>query len=379
MNTSMKFNEFDIPFGDELPVVANKKEHDGWDGELLSSKRKKHLSVVPTAVLQHKFTPFSLSHVLSMPPQKYIIDGILPEKALSVFYGPPACGKTFLSLDLAMNLATNSGNWFGRYATKSKILYVAGEGLGGLSNRLRAWLSANNINIEDVQIEIIAIPPNLFSGEADEFIKVNSNSNYDLVIIDTLARASVGADENSARDMGKVVEACDRIIKKMDCAVLLIHHAGRAGWERGSTALRGAADAMFEVKKHDDGTRELVLNGQSAKFKDAAETESIFFKPVQEGESCVIESTSSIKQTPKRPIPKGEDQRLVYSLIGQLLEGRSTSVVGKPTTTFDLLLNLWRNVVTDSRKKEPGGLRRVVNAMLKNGVLEGNEAALSLS
>jgi hypothetical protein len=75
-----------------------------------------------------------------------------------------------------------------------------------------------------------------------------------LVIVDTLARCYLGGDENSAQDMGGFVEACNSVQKATGAAVLAVHHTGRpknrgGNMERGSYALRGAADVMIRVYK----------------------------------------------------------------------------------------------------------------------------------
>jgi hypothetical protein len=59
----------------------------------------------------------------------------------------------------------------------------------------------------------------------------------------------LGGDENTARDMGRVVEAAERIRDAAGSCVLLVHHIGKnveAGM-RGSSALLGAVDTTIEV------------------------------------------------------------------------------------------------------------------------------------
>lgn len=67
-----------------------------------------------------------------------------------------------------------------------------------------------------------------------------------LIVIDTLGRNAPGSDENSQRDMSKVVAACDYLMERFDCAVLLLHHTRRGDPEiRGSSVLTGAVDTRF--------------------------------------------------------------------------------------------------------------------------------------
>ena len=48
-----------------------------------------------------------------------------------------------------------------------------------------------------------------------------------ILIVDTVARAMVGGDENSSQDMGALIGTCDPIRAELACTVLLIHHAGK--------------------------------------------------------------------------------------------------------------------------------------------------------
>jgi hypothetical protein len=87
----------------------------------------------------------------------------------------------------------------------------------------------------------------------------------DLLVIDTLHSASVGSDENSAQDMGKVLQAVKNAQRALGCAVILIHHSNKAGTgERGSSALRGAMDAMIEIEP---SANKFVM--RCSKLKDA--------------------------------------------------------------------------------------------------------------
>ena len=69
------------------------------------------------------------------------------------------------------------------------------------------------------------------------------------MIVDTLARAMAGGDENTAVDMGKFVTHADRIRAAIGATVNIIHHTGKdkAKGARGSSALRAATDTEIEI------------------------------------------------------------------------------------------------------------------------------------
>jgi AAA domain len=187
-----------------------------------------------------------------LPDLEYLVEGVLPEKSVCVLYGEPSSGKTFVALSLALACA-NGQPWIGRKTRPARILYVAAEGVLGMKYRLRAYRQRNEIAPDAVQFyaaslqitNLAAVQLLLSDLKAAEF-------EPDLIILDTLARVSVGKDENSAKDMGEIVAGIEALRREHNAAVLVIHHTRKDGMsERGSSALRGAADVMIECQKSD--------------------------------------------------------------------------------------------------------------------------------
>ena len=86
------------------------------------------------------------------------------------------------------------------------------------------------------------------SQDVDLFIQRIISLSPKLVIGDTLARCMPGGDENSAKDMGLLVEHTDKVRRRVDCTFMWAHHTNRAaGTERGSSALRGACDTLLKL------------------------------------------------------------------------------------------------------------------------------------
>lgn len=112
------------------------------------------------------------------------------------------------------------------------------------------------------------------------------NLKPSLIVIDTLARCFVGGDENSAQDMGRLVQAITYLKRETGAAVLLLHHCGKPGdgysrklSERGSSALRGAAESMIRLERV---KKEHQIELVNEKQRDAAEFSPItlWLKPV---------------------------------------------------------------------------------------------------
>ena len=94
----------------------------------------------------------------------------------------------------------------------------------------------------------------------------------DLIVLDTLARLTPGAEENSTKDMGEAVREIDNLRRRFNATVLLIYHPGKhGGLERGSGAPRGAADVMIKCIRTNKYTTTLSCD----KMKDAEEFQSL--------------------------------------------------------------------------------------------------------
>ena len=75
-----------------------------------------------------------------------------------------------------------------------------------------------------------------------------------VVILDTLNRAAPGADENSSKDMGAILEAAKALQRLTGGLVVLVHHTGKDATKglRGHSSLFAALDAALEVTRTGD-------------------------------------------------------------------------------------------------------------------------------
>lgn len=211
----------------------------------------------------------TLAELAALPELQWLLEGVLPKPALAVIYGEPGCGKTFAALHIALCL-TSGQECLGRKTAETKILYIAAEGVLGLKSRVRAFDKKFGIKGENFL---------LFTGELDlrdaNSVAVLLSGLKDrgfvpgLVVVDTLARCTPGMDENSSKDMGLAVAGLDRIKQETGACQLLVHHTRKGGdSERGSSALRGAADVMILCQKQQAGERTYVQLS-ATKVKDA--------------------------------------------------------------------------------------------------------------
>lgn len=186
--------------------------------------------------------------VQAMVPPAPLIDGLLYLDTIAMVYGPSNVGKTFVALDLAMHVSHGAW-WQGREVAGGEVLYVLAEGAASFGPRLTAWQTKNGVHSPG-DIRFLPWPVNV--GDARwtaALAEVVADRKPSLVVLDTLARCIVGVEENSARDMGRVVANLESIRAAAGSCVLVIHHSGKAldAGARGNSALRAAVHTELEV------------------------------------------------------------------------------------------------------------------------------------
>lgn len=188
----------------------------------------------------------SITDLSQLPPPSWTLDGLLPAGGFTVLYGPSGAGKSFLGLDWGLCIAAGIP-WYGREAKAGWVLYIAAEGVSGLYRRAQAWQTARSTDHVD-RIRFLPEAVNLLDRQELDGARRTLHELPEppaLIVIDTMARTMVGGDENAARDVGMFIAAVDTLGADSGAGRLVVHHTGKNGEdERGSSALRGAADMM---------------------------------------------------------------------------------------------------------------------------------------
>lgn len=183
-----------------------------------------------------------------------LVQGLLTVGGGSVLYGDSNSGKTFFAIALAAAVALGA-DWMGRRTEQGLVVYLAAESPQSVRSRIQAYKRYHGVNLPN--FAVVQSSLNLFANDADtqsiikavKMIEAQRNQKVRLIIGDTLARLSAGANENAGQDMGLVIERFDRIRRECDAHFMLIHHSGKntAAGARGWSGVRAAVDVEIEV------------------------------------------------------------------------------------------------------------------------------------
>lgn len=250
----------------------------------------------------------------SLPaPQYALSDYPIYASVLNALVGPSGAGKSFVAVDIAGKLAKQG----------AKVIYIAGEGLFGYSARWEVWKHHHGIQASPNLI-FYDTPVNFIDDLAmDGFIGEITQYTPALVVVDTVARCMVGGDENSTRDMGLFVNSCDRIMHQLGAGLLVVHHTGKDGKMRGSTALFGACDSVIFLERNESEIRifNSLQQGGKNKYSEEAAPNYLYLLPQSvevEGQvfdSAVLVKADKVVSTPSDRLPTN------YRLILEALDG----------------------------------------------------------
>ncbi len=188
----------------------------------------------------------SAEELVHQPAPEPLIWGLLDLDTEAWMIGAPGSLKSFIALDMAG--AVGAGRqWMGHRTQKRKVLIVAAEGSRGMVLRTQAYVKVH-MGMEGVTFLPYPVQVQSNDGQWDALVQLAAELEPGLIVLDTQARVSVGLEENSAKDMGILINAIGMLKRATGACVLTIHHTGRNGGDaRGSSALDGAQDTELKV------------------------------------------------------------------------------------------------------------------------------------
>ena len=231
------------------------------DFEVLVDAAVEEAKADPDKPPRFRFEPVHLfSSTKALP---WVIKGVLPQAGLAVIYGASGSGKSFAVLDMAFAIARGT-EWRSRKVKQGRVAYIAAEGADGFRKRLAAYAITHQVDLEQVPMTVLDGAPNLMllDDAKDLAVGVLLSGGASVIVVDTLAQTTPGANENAGEDMGKALGHCKRLHELTGALVVLIHHSGKDATKgaRGWSGLRAAADAEIEVLRNDAGGRSLRLS-----------------------------------------------------------------------------------------------------------------------
>jgi hypothetical protein len=227
--------------------------------------------------------------------EEFLIDGLMPKEGVGLLYGASQTFKSFVAMHMATNIARGAP-WAGRKTEGGLVFYVGAEGASGLRKRYLGLVKAGPIPASGIPFAFIPASPNLgaASGDCVELIDtIKTIGKPCLVIIDTIAKVTAGADENGI-GMSIFLKNVETLAKRFGCFVLAIHHTGwdASGRPRGWSGSTPGVDVQMLSERVD--SRSSVITMQKLKDEESNDRYDVKLRRVVLGVSDTGQEVSTL-------------------------------------------------------------------------------------
>ncbi|WP_161628421.1 AAA family ATPase [Desulfocurvibacter africanus] len=216
------------------------------------------LEALPSAQTLKVFTASEIANMDYHKEREYILEPIMQVKGLIMVYAPRGLGKSWVALTMAYAIATGRVAFDRWTAPRARIvLYLDGEmSMEMIQERLNAIAAgfgdqepSSNLKLccadaQDAPIRSIATP------EGQEAITALLDG-VEVLVVDNLATLATGASENSTEGWASL-QAFFLGLRRKGHSVLMVHHSGKNGDQRGSSAREDILDTSITLTRPKD-------------------------------------------------------------------------------------------------------------------------------
>jgi len=295
---------------------------------------KSHMAKQPSAADSHDDIEVALEYggidfskliTLDIPPIEYLVKPWLCEGDIAMISAQRGIGKTWLALSIGMAVTHDLpiGNW--KAEKYVGCVYIDGEmAIQRLKARYSELLncqyqqkapfrlySANFMRSSNKSLDLASFAtgpfktPNLADSAWREKISTHlaNHPEYKLLILDNLASLTPGVDENPRFEWDPINQWL-LFLRSQGLSVIMIHHAGKKGDQRGTSAHEDNIDVSIQLKRpggyqSEDGAKFNVEFSKTREFYgEDAKTICLKLKKTAQGlvwEAATQQDTKSAK------------------------------------------------------------------------------------
>ena len=195
---------------------------------------------------------------LDIKQREMVLSPIMPEKGLGMIYAVRGTGKTFVADSIAYAVATGSKFLKWQAPKLRRVLLIDGEMPAiALRERLEQIAHGNTDKVAPGMLKIIAgdlIEEGGVGNLADPKVQAEVEQFLDgveLLILDNLSSLTAVIRDNDAESWNPI-QAWLLRLRRRGISVLIVHHAGKAGEQRGTSRREDILDTSISLRRPAD-------------------------------------------------------------------------------------------------------------------------------
>ena len=179
------------------------------------------------------------------PGQDWLIQQLWGRAAVGFVAGAPKSWKSWLSLDMAVSVASGTA-CLGRFPVDDvgpALVYLAEDHLAAVRQRVEGLCEHRHLDLEQLDLHVIAAPSLRLDLPADlqRLDQALQQLRPRLLVLDPLVRLH-RCDENSSAEVSALLGALRELNHRHDVAIVVVHHMSKKARAHLGQALRGSGD-----------------------------------------------------------------------------------------------------------------------------------------
>jgi hypothetical protein len=196
--------------------------------------------------------------LMDIPTRQYILSPIIPVQGLAQLFAPRGIGKTFLAQFIAVTVASGGQCLRWNAPKPRKVAYIDGEmPAGTMQERFASLVAGIDVTPPDPSYLNLITPdlqdmpmPDLSTKAGQQMIEPKIK-NADLIILDNLSTLCRTGRENEAESW-LCIQDWLLSLRQRQKSVLIIHHAGKSGQQRGTSRREDILDTVISLQRPKD-------------------------------------------------------------------------------------------------------------------------------
>lgn len=175
----------------------------------------------------------------------WLIEGLWGAGAVGVIGGAPKACKSWLSLEMALAVASGTP-CLGRFAVGSPgpvLVYAAEDAPVQVRERLEGLARVRGVDFQSLDVHLI-LEPALRIDRQEDLGRLRATLERlrpRLLVLDPYVRLQ-SVDENNSTEVSRVLGSLRRLSRVLPVALALVHHARKGSADHAGQALRGSSD-----------------------------------------------------------------------------------------------------------------------------------------